>query len=91
MEIGAFTGSLDTISLNNALRYTFFSVGIRELVHHVIDRLGPNENVIDCDWWKNRPRKKDNTTAKRTEKMEYAIRAGLSEGLEIVPILHWRS
>lgn len=45
----------------------------------MIERLGPNEKVVACEWWKDKPRKKDTTTAKRTEKMEYAIRGGLSD------------
>jgi hypothetical protein len=78
MEVDAFTASLDALSSEtNPLRYSFFSLGIRELVNHVIDRLAPNSSVVLCGWWDDNDGKR--TTPKRTEKMQYAIRAGLSD------------
>lgn len=78
LEVGAFTGSIDVLSdVTNPLRYAFFSLGIRELVNHVIDRLAPNSDVIVCEWWDDKDGNR--TTPKRTEKMQYAIRGGLSD------------
>lgn len=78
MEVDAFTASLDALSSEtNPLRYAFFSLGIRELVNHVIDRLAPTSSVVLCGWWDGN--NGNRTTPKRTEKMQYAIRGGLSD------------
>lgn len=77
MEVDAFMASINALtSETNPLRYAFFSLGIRELVNHVIDRLAPNSSVVLCGWWDDNNSKR--TTPKRTEKMQYAIRGGLS-------------
>ncbi|CAG7648141.1 hypothetical protein ACFQI7_13020 [Paenibacillus allorhizosphaerae] len=78
LEVKAFNASLDVLaSTANPLRFSFFSLGIRELVNHIVDRLAPNEEVVQCCWWDDNNGKR--TTPKRTEKMQYAIRGGLSD------------
>jgi Predicted pPIWI-associating nuclease len=61
----------------NPLRLNFFSTAMRILFEHMMDMLAPREDVIQCGWFKRKKGEEDKP--RRSERILFAIRGGLSE------------
>jgi hypothetical protein len=61
----------------NPLRLNFFSTAMRILFEHMMDTLAPNDQVIQCQWFKREEGKRDKPS--RSERILFAIQGGLSE------------
>lgn len=76
---------------SNPLRLNNYSYAMRELTRHVLHRLAPDENVINCVWYKNETDKENGIT--RKQRAYYAVQGGLQDsyvknilGLEVEDI-----
>lgn len=56
------------------LRLTFFSVGIREMVGHLLHLWAPDKGVEACSWFK-----REHDTITRRQRAKYAVQGGLSD------------
>ncbi len=86
---GASQKNLDDKS--NPLRLNNYSYAMRELTRHVLHRLAPDENVLNCDWYNNETDKDNGIT--RKQRAYYAVQGGLYDsyvqnalGLEVEEI-----
>lgn len=50
---------------------------MRELTRHILHRLAPDENVLNCDWYKNETDKENGIT--RKQRAYYAVQGGLHD------------
>lgn len=76
---------------SNPLRLNNYSYAMRELTRHVLHRLAPDNNVINCPWYKNETDKEKSIT--RKQRAYYAVQGGLENsyventlGLEVEDI-----
>lgn len=60
---------------SNPLRLNNYSYAMRELTRHMLHRLAPDKNVLDCDWYKNETDKDFGIT--RRQRAYYAVQGGL--------------
>lgn len=60
--------------VDNPLRLTFFSVGVRELIGHLFHLLAPDDEVRACDWFVE-----EHTTVTRQQRAKYMIQGGLPD------------
>ncbi|WP_129515577.1 hypothetical protein [Burkholderia stabilis] len=60
----------------NQLRFNNFAYAMRELVRHVLARLGPEASVAKCNWYRNETRDGKPT---RRQRAIYAVQGGLSD------------
>lgn len=63
--------------LVNPIRYSNFAFSFRELIRHILSNLSPDDEVLNCQWYKNET-SKDNGISRR-QRMLYAIKGGLSD------------
>lgn len=61
----------------NPLRANNFAYAMRELSRHVLHRLAPDKEVLNCTWYKNETQKDKGIT--RAQRAAYAIRGGLDK------------
>lgn len=66
------------IDNKNKLKFTCFSVGIRELSRNILTRLAPDEKVLKCTWYKNEIKDKPDSVT-RGQRVVYAVQGGLSD------------
>jgi len=76
---------------SNPLRLNNYSYAMRELTRHMLHRLAPDENVLNCEWYKNETDKDNGIT--RKQRAYYAVQGGLYDsyvqnvlGLEVEDI-----
>ncbi|MCK9622302.1 MAG: hypothetical protein M0R47_17405 [Methylobacter sp.] len=62
---------------SNPLRLNNYSYAMRELTRHVLHRLAPDENVIQCSWYKNETDREKGIT--RKQRAYYAVQGGLGD------------
>ena len=62
---------------DNPLRFNNFAYATRELVRHILGRLGPDEEVLKCSWYKDETGKKNGVS--RRQRVYYAVQGGLSD------------
>jgi hypothetical protein len=62
---------------SNPLRLNNYSYAMRELTRLVLHRLAPDENVIQCSWYKNETDKEGRIT--RKQRAYYAVQGGLED------------
>ena len=62
---------------SNPLRLNNFSYAMRELTRHVLYRLSPDDNVVQCSWYKNETNKANGIT--RKQRAFYAVQGGLDD------------
>lgn len=62
---------------SNPLRLNNYSYAMRELIRHVLHRLAPDENVIQCSWYKNETDREKGIT--RKQRAYYAVQGGLDD------------
>jgi len=77
---------------SNRLRLSNFAFAMRELMRHVLNRLAPDESVIQCIWFEQTHQ--DVGKATGAQKALYAVQGGLSAdyvkdvlGLDVGPIV----
>lgn len=63
--------------INNPLRLNNFACAMRELVRHLLKRLGPDNSVLACSWYKNETNKPLGIS--RRQRANYAVQGGLSD------------
>ncbi|RAW88724.1 hypothetical protein [Photorhabdus laumondii] len=61
----------------NPLRLNNYSYAMRELTRHILHRLAPNQNVLNCVWYKNETDKDNGIT--RKQRAYYAVQGGLQD------------
>jgi len=71
---------LDAVFINleateNKLRFNNFAYSLRELSRHILYRLAPDENVINCTWYSP----PDSKRPTRDQRMTYAIQGGFHD------------
>lgn len=76
---------------SNPLRLNNYAYAMRELTRHILHRMAPDENVLNCDWYKNKTDKEYGITKK--QRSYYAVQGGLHDsyvqntlGLEVEEI-----
>lgn len=62
---------------NNKLRFNNFAYAMRELVRHVLYRLGPDQSVTQCIWYKNETQNPNGVS--RRQRAYFAVQGGLSD------------
>ena len=62
---------------SNPLRLNNYSYAMRELTRHILHRLAPDKNVLNCDWYKNETDKDNGIT--RKQRAYYAVQGGLND------------
>jgi len=66
------------LDMDNKLRFTGFSIGVRELSRNILVRLSPDEKVLKCKWYKNEIKDKPNGIT-RGQRVIYAVQGGLND------------
>jgi len=61
---------------DDPLRFNSFAYSMRELYRHVLSRLSPEDQVINCDWFNIKDSNDGKST--RKQKLMYAIQGGLA-------------
>ncbi|MCO6060434.1 hypothetical protein NG726_27750 [Pseudomonas sp. MOB-449] len=61
----------------NRLRFNNFAYAMRELSRHILHRLAPAEEVLQCEWYTNQTQSPDGVT--RIQRAIYATQGGLSD------------
>jgi hypothetical protein len=56
------------------LRLTFFSLGMREMVGHMLHRMAPDKSVEACSWFT-----KEHETITRRQRAKYMVQGGLAD------------
>jgi len=80
---GGFESELFEAAINNLLdaynplRFNNFAYASRELVRHILYRLAPDDEVLNCVWYRNEMDVERGIT--RAQRIAYAIRGGLTE------------
>lgn len=70
--------SLDNINdSKNKLRFNNFAYSMRELSRHILYSLSPDQDVLDCSWYKNETTKPNGIS--RGQRIKYAIQGGLED------------
>jgi len=65
---------------DNPLRFNNFAYSFRELVRNVYERLGPEEKIKKCSWYKKETSNDDcNNRPTRRQRIKYAVQGGLSD------------
>ncbi|HXR79995.1 MAG TPA: hypothetical protein VN763_03710, partial [Saprospiraceae bacterium] len=62
----------------NPLRFNNFACSIRELSRHMLHRMGPDEKVLSCSWYKSPDPEKPKLIT-RNHRMAYAIHGGFQD------------
>ncbi len=78
-ELGPLDAAFQSLAqTRNQLRFNNFAYAIRELSRHVLIRLAPDSEVINCCWFrKEDPTKPDLIT--RAQRVKYAIQSGIED------------
>ncbi len=63
--------------INNKLRFNNFAYSIRELSRHILHTLSPDQDVLNCSWYKNETQKTNGIS--RGQRIKYAIQGGLED------------
>lgn len=85
-ELELFEASLRNLRDNqNKLRFNNFAYSIRELSRHIQHNLAPDEEVINCVWYRNETG--DVGKLSRGERVKYAIQGGLTNNFVDTEIL----
>ena len=66
------------LDMENKLRFTGFSIGVRELSRNILVRLSPDEKVLKCKWYKSEIKDKPNGIT-RGQRVIYAVQGGLND------------
>lgn len=66
----------------NKLRFNNFSYALRELTRHVLYRLSPDENVLNCSWYQNEIPDKENGIT-RGQRIKYAVQGGMENNFVV--------
>ena len=61
---------------NDPLRFNSFAASMREIFRHVLARLSPDQNIIQCSWFTSETQ---TGSPSRRQRIIYAIRGGLNE------------
>jgi len=61
----------------NPLRFNNFAYAIRELVRHILFRLAPDAEVLNCGWYSNETEKEGGIS--RKQRIVFAIQGGLTD------------
>lgn len=70
--------SIDNINdLKNKLRFNNFAYSMRELSRHILHSLSPDQEILDCSWYKNETSKPNRIS--RGQRIKYAIQGGLED------------
>jgi len=76
---------------SSPLRLNNYAYAMRELTRHFLHRLAPDENILNCGWYKNETDKDNGIT--RKQRAYYAVQGGLQDtyiqntlGLEVESI-----
>lgn len=70
--------SFENLNSTSKLRFNNFAYSLRELIRNVLDRLSPNEEVLNCRWYTNQiPEKEKGIT--RGQRIKYAIQGGIED------------
>lgn len=73
-----FSASLENLeNSDNPLCLNNFAYSMRELIRHILNRLAPDKNVLQCSWYTNETDKKNGIT--RSQRAYYAVQGGLSD------------
>lgn len=76
-EESLFNASIAYLNhVNDPLRFNSFSYSMREIYRHVLARLSPEEEIINCSWFKPET---DNGKSTRKQKLKYAVQGGLGD------------
>ena len=59
----------------HSLTFNNFAYAIRELIRHVLHRSAPDEEILQCSWYKHDPTSKSGIT--RRQRLQYMIHGGL--------------
>jgi hypothetical protein len=62
--------------LDDPLRFNSFAYSMREIYRHVLARLSPEEEIIECLWFESET---DNGKSTRKQKLKYAVQGGLDD------------
>lgn len=77
-EKNLFEASLRNLKdKKNKIRFNNFAYSIRELSRHFLHNLAPNDEVENCQWYKNETGEKGKIS--RGERIKYAIQGGLTD------------
>jgi Predicted pPIWI-associating nuclease len=60
------------VDADNPLRLTFFSIGLREMIGHILHSLAPDGNVEQCTWFES-----EEKTITRRQRAKYMVQGGL--------------
>jgi Predicted pPIWI-associating nuclease len=72
-----FAASVSYLSkLDDPLRLNSFSYSMRELYEHILSRLSPRDQIINCTWFKPENERNDPT---RKQQLKYAVQKGLED------------
>ena len=61
---------------NNPLRFNNFAYATRELVRHILVRLAPDKEILECSWYENETDAENGIS--RKQRVYYAVQGGLS-------------
>ncbi|WP_298156167.1 hypothetical protein [Flavobacterium sp.] len=75
---------------NNKLRFNNFAYSIRELSRHILHSLAPDDEVLNCSWYKNEIADVVNGIT-RGQRIKYAIQGGLSDEFVAEVLLDFES
>ncbi|MES9987913.1 MAG: hypothetical protein ABW077_08355 [Candidatus Thiodiazotropha endolucinida] len=77
-ELALYEAALKNLDGNeNPLRFNNFAYAFRELTRHILHRLAPDKEVIQCSWYVNETDQKNGVT--RKQRAYYATQGGLSD------------
>ncbi|MDL4584235.1 hypothetical protein QRZ28_20465 [Raoultella ornithinolytica] len=76
-ELELFYAAVYNLSdVNNALRFSNYAYAFRELFHHVLKRLAPDDSVEGCTWFAGR---NEQNKVPRKDSYKYIIQGGLAD------------
>lgn len=64
-------------SMGNPIRFNNFAFVMRGLLEHILARKAPEENIVQCAWFKPDPNNKGRPT--RRQQLKYCIHGGLQD------------
>lgn len=77
-EKNLFASALRNLEdIDNKLRLNNFAYAMRELTRHVLYRLAPDNNVLQCKWYSNETQNENGIT--RKQRAIYAVQGGLDD------------
>lgn len=77
-ELGLYDAAVRNLAdINNKLRFNNFAYAMRELSRHILFRLAPDSEVLQCSWYKNVTNRPHGIS--RVQRAIYATQGGLSD------------